>query len=326
MPLASGLASQLGIVDEVTYGTPVTVTRFYDFVPENVNLHIDRIEAKGLRAAARTIKSAQWVAGKRWADGPVDLEVWNKGYGLWLKHCLGAVTSTQPNVGTDSTVWDHTFTPGDLAGKSLTMQIGRASQDGTVRAFTYKGVKIQKWELALAVDKLAELKVTTIGADEDTTIALAAATAPTGLAPFAFTQGTLSVAGSAIDVHDVKLSGDNFLNDRFKLGTALRKEPLEAARRDYIGEITAYFVDFTAYNRFVNGTEAALVFDVLGGVIPGGSGTFNFELKITANVRFDGDTPNVTGPGEAMQALKVKCTDAGSGALTVLYRTTDTTP
>lgn len=326
MPLASGLASQLGIVDEVTYGTPVTVSRFYDMVQENVNLSVDRVEAKGLRAAARTIKSAQWVAGKQSIAGPVDLEVWNKGYGLWWKHCLGNVALTQPNAGPDPTVWDQTITPGDLAGKSLTMQIGRPSQDGTVRAFTYTGVKVAKWELGVAVDKLAELKVTTVGQAESTSIALAAATAPTGLAPFVFTQGTLSLAGSAIDVHDFKLSGDNFLNDRFKLGTALRKEPLEANRRDYVGEITAYFVDFTAYNRFVNGTEAALVLDFLGAIIAGGSGTLNFELKVTANVRFDGDTPNVTGPGEVMQPLKIKCTDAGSGALTVLYRSTDSAP
>lgn len=323
MPLASGLASQLGIVDETTYGTPVTVTRFYDMVQENVNLDVARIEAKGLRAAARTIKSAQWVAGKKSIAGPVDLEVWNKGYGLWLKHCFGAVTSSQPDVGGNPTVWDHTFTPGDLAGKSLTMQIGRPDQTGTVRAFTYKGVKVQKWELGVSIDKLAELKLTTLGQDEDTTIALAAATAPTGLAPFVFTQGTLQLAAAAVDVHDFKLTADNFLNDRFKLGTALRKEPLEAARRDYIGEITAYFADLTAYNRFVNGSEAALVLDFVGALI---SGTFNFELKITANVRFDGDTPNVTGPGEVMQPLKIKCTDAGSGAITVLYRTTDTTP
>src|SRR5262249_46851663 len=118
MPLASGLAAQLGIVDESTYGTAVTVTRFYDFVSENVNLSVDRIEAKGLRAGARVLKSAQWVAGKKSIAGPVELEVWNKGYGLWLKHAFGAVTSTQPDSVGNPTVWDHTFTPGDLAAKS----------------------------------------------------------------------------------------------------------------------------------------------------------------------------------------------------------------
>lgn len=323
MPLASGLASQLGIIDEVTYGTPLAVTRFYDLVQENINLGISRIEAKGLRAGARVLKTAQWVPGKHSIAGPIDLEVWNKGYGLWLKHMFGGVTSTQPDSVGNPTVWDHTFTPGDLAGKSLTVQFGRPSQDGTVRPFTYQGVKVAKWELAVSVDQLAQLKVETIGQDEGTAAALAAATAPTGLAPFVFTQGTLSVAGSAIDVKDFKLTGDNRLNDRFKLGVATRKEPLEAGRRDYVGEVTAYFVDFTAYNRFVNGTEAALVLDFLGASI---SGIYNFEFKITTNVRFDGDTPNVTGPEEVLQPLKVKCTDAGAGAITVLYRTTDTTP
>jgi hypothetical protein len=52
--------------------------------------------------------------------------------------------------------------------------------------------------------------------------------------------------------------------------------------------------------------------------------TLSFQLTVTANVRFDGDTPNVTGPVEVMNPLPFKCVDAGSGAITAVYRSTDT--
>jgi hypothetical protein len=321
----SGLSAQLGIVDETpSYGTLTTVSRFYEFTDESVAQGIPRIESKGLRAGTRVLRSAQWVPGARMPGGDVTMEVANKSFGLWLKHMFGAVASSQPSVGTDPTVWDHTFTPGDLTGKSLTAQFGRPDQSATVRPFTYSGVKVAKWELSSKLDELVHLKLSLLAQDEATATALATASYPTAVSLLVFTQGTLSVAGSAIDVTEVTLTGDNKLNDsRKKLGSPVRKEPLEKELRDYLGDITAYFADLTVYNRFIAGTEAALVLNFVGAII---SNALTFQLQITENVRFDGETPKVGGPEEVMQPLKVKAVDAGSGAISVLYRTTDTTP
>lgn len=320
----SGLSAQLGVVDEVTYGTKVTVTRFYEFLNETVKQDIARIESKGLRAGTRTLRSSQWVAGAKKPAGDVQFEVGNKGFGLLLKHMFGAVTSSQPSAGPDPTVWDHTFTPGDLTGKSMTAQIGRPDQAATVRPFTYSGVKVGKWELGAKINEIPSLKLSLLAQDEDTATALASASYPSGYALFVFTQGTLSLGGSLVDVKEITLSGDNKLSeDRLKLGSALRKEPLETDFRDYTATISEYYGSLTDYARFTGGTEAQLILDFVGAVI---SNAFTFELKVTANVRFDGDTPNVSGPVELMQPLKVKAIDAGSGAISVLYRTTDTTP
>lgn len=320
MAIPSGLSAQLGIVAESTYGTPVTVTRFYEFVSESLKLEIERIESAALRSGTRVQRSDRWSAGKKSVSGEIEMEISNKSFGLWLHHMLGSVSS----VNTVGTVWTHTFTPGDMP-TGLTVQVGRTGVDGTTRAFTYHGCKIPEWELEVAVDEIAKLNVTILGEDEDTSTGLASASYPSALTLLTFVQGTLTVAGSAFDVKSAKLSGNNGLaDDRYFLGSQLRKQPLEAGMREYLGELEAEFTDLTAYNRYVNGTEAALVLLLRGAVI---EGAHNFDLQITANVRFDGETPNVEGGEIVQQPLSFKCLgDTAATALTVVYKTTDTAP
>src|SRR5258708_20378514 len=47
---ASGLSGQVGAVAEVTYGTPVTVTRFYEFLSENFQFVPVWLDGQGLKS------------------------------------------------------------------------------------------------------------------------------------------------------------------------------------------------------------------------------------------------------------------------------------
>jgi hypothetical protein len=323
MPIGSGVSAQLGIAEEVTYGTPVTPARFYEFVSESIKQEIERVESAGLRAGLVMPRSTRWATGKKTVAGELSFEVATKNFGLWFKHMLGGFAVATPGGGTLTR--DHTFTPADLTGRSLTVQVGRPDVGGTVRAFTYHGCKVAEFELTAEVDELLTLGVTILGEDEDTSTALATPSYPTGDALFVFTQGVLQVAGSNQDVKGFSLSGNNGLSDdRYFLGSQLRKNPLEASRREYTGELTAEFESLTAYNRFVNGTEAQLVLTFTAGLI---EGAFNYRLVITANVRFDGETPSVEGPDIVAVTLPFKCLNSGAGDATALqidYRTTDT--
>lgn len=324
MAIPSGLSAQFGMVDEVTYGTPVTVTRFYEFTGEGPQLEIDRMESAALRSGTRVQRSDRWVAGKRTVSGDMEFELANKSFGLLLKHMMGGVATSQPdNVG-NPTVYKHSFTPNDLP-TSFTAQMGRPDVGGTVRPFTYNGCRISEWELACKAGEIATLKCSILGRDEDTSTGLAVASYPTSLVLHTFVGGTLTVGGSNMDVKEFSLSGNNGLaDDRYFFGSALRKNPLEAAMREYTGEITSEFSSLTDYTRFVSGTEAALVLTLSAGTI---SGIYNYELKITANVRFDGDTPTVSGAELVDMPLKYKCLGAtAAAALTIDYQTTDTTP
>lgn len=314
---------QLGVAEESTYGTPVTPTRFYEFTSESLKHDIERIESAGLRKGTRYQRSDRWKAGKKAPGGDVTFELVNKSMGLLFKHAIGSAVVTTPG---GTTPRDITCTPADLP-TGLTLQKGLPKLDGVVQPFTYHGAKVASWKLEGALDQIGMLTLSFVAEDEDTTTGLAAASYPTGLSLFSFVEGKLSVAGAEVFVDSFSLETNNALkDDRFRIGSQLRREPKEAQVRESTGEFTADFDSTTAYNRFTTGLEAALELLFRGAEIEPG---FNYEVKATLNVRFDGETANADGPEEIRQPLRFKALDSGSGpgsALTLVYRTTDTAP
>jgi hypothetical protein len=83
--------------------------------------------------------------------------------GFLLKQCLGGVSTSGPV----SSYYDHTFTLGDLTGKSTCWQAGKTGVgDGTVFPFTWSGMKVGSWELAGEANKIATLGIDWVGKDE----------------------------------------------------------------------------------------------------------------------------------------------------------------
>lgn len=305
MALKSGLAAQIGYAAEGgTPGTAVTVTRFLPLVSESLTADRERLESAGIIAGRRLKTSEQWNGGNITVGGDVAHELFQRGTGLLWSHMLGA------NATTGSGPYTHTATVGDLSGKSLTVQVGRPGTGGTVHPFTYAGCKVASWELAFAQGEIATLGLTLIGMTETTGTALASATYATGAgAPFKFNHASVTIGGVAYPVTGGTVSGDNGLaDDRRFVGSQTISEPLEVAHREITGSLESEFVDLTAYNRVVNGTEAALV-------VAFTSGTNSFTL--TANVRFDGETPTVGGPEILGQNLAFKVVADGTDAAAI---------
>lgn len=311
---ASGLNAQLGFVAESTYGTAVTVTKFVEMVSESIQTSIERIESRGLRAGRRTLLSSQWAPGKISVSGSIELELSNFGQGLLWLHAMGAAQTT------GSGPYVHTYTPADLQTLYMTMQVGKPFIGGTVQAFTYTGVKIAGWELSAAAGEIATVTFNLLAQNESTAIALATATYPAGYAPMTFIHGVLSLGGSAVDVRDVTITADNGLkDDRYYIkGSGLRSQPIESTWRNYTWSATLDFADLTAYNRFKNGTEAALSLTFTNGA--------NI-FQITGNVRTDGTTPMVEGPDILAQPLSGRFVASGadSTAISIVRTTTEAT-
>lgn len=316
MPLASGLAGQVGIAEEVTYGTYVAPTRFLEFNDESLSLNRERIESRGIRAGRRVLH--RWAPGVQRAGGDLVIEASGAAHAILWKHILGAVNTTGAGP------YTHTCTPGDLTGKSLTIQVGKPDIGGTVRPHSYLGCKFATAELAATVNEYATLTLGVYASHEDTGQSLGVASYPAALSPFVFTTGSVTLAGSAFEVREFSLSIDNGLaTDRhFIRGTTPErpKEPLERARRSISGTLTADFSDLTAYNRYVNGTEAALVIDLTAGA--------SNRITITMNVRFDGETPNVGGEDLLELSLPFKAVSgiSDAAAITVAVINAEATP
>jgi hypothetical protein len=325
MAIPSGLSAQVGVGEESTYGTPATADRFYPFTAESLSMEIPRMESAALRGT-RVLRSDRWASGKKNVSGDLEFELLNKSFGRVFKHMFGSVVTSQPDGVGAPTVYLQTFTPGDLP-TATTVQVGRPDVGGTVRPFTYHGCRVNEWSLNVSVGEFAKLTTSMIGEDEDTATALATASYPTSTTLLNFVNATLTVGGGAFDAKSVEIKGSNGLaDDRYFLGSALRKQPLEAALRDYTGSIEAEFTDLTAYNRFTTGTEAALVLLLQGTTI---ATTYKYEVKFTLNVRYDGETPQVGGPEILKQTLPFKAVASGATpdtAIKLEYQTTDTTP
>jgi hypothetical protein len=143
-------------------------------------------------------------------------------------------------------------------------------------------------------------------------LALGAVTYPANIRPFKFNHIGVTVGGSPVNVKGLTLSGDNGLNaDRRFLNDEHIKEPLEADLRTYEGTLDVEFTDLGLYRRFLAGEEAAVVATAVRGAS---------SLTITTNVRFDGETPGVSGREILEQTVPIKCvgsTDAAAITVTL---------
>jgi hypothetical protein len=324
-----GFDPQLGLGEETTPGSAVTVTRFYDFGQESLKQDIERIEYAGLRPSRLSLGSSNWVAGRQGVSGDIELAVMTKSAGLLFKHCLGSVATSTPTGGTSTR--DHLCTEGTLDGKGLTVQVGRPMVGSTAQPFTYAGCKVAKWALKHDTQSQLMLTLSLDGVSETTATGLASASYPTAIVPYAYTTGVITVAGSSFDVMDWSLEVDNALKtDRYYIRSTTpgqKKEQLGVGLREYTGSLTADFTNTTAYNRFVNGTTAT--FTAVYTATTAIEGALFPQLTISADVmRFDGETPNVEGYEMVDQALPFKLLNSGSAGspLSVTVRSSDTTP
>jgi hypothetical protein len=305
MPV-SGLTSQLGLAIEETPGTRVAPSRFLEFNSESLQLNIDRIQRDGMRAGRRLHHG--WSPGVYQTGGQVSFDLSAGSTGALFRACLG--TAAAP---TGSDPYTHVFTPGALP--SMSLQVGRPTVP-----FDYVGSYVSSWSLSANPNEHVQMQVDFVGMEEERTHALASATYAQG-AFFTFVHGALTVAGDAKPVDTVSLSCDNSLSlyHQIKSANAGRPSIFENGRRMYTGTVTTDFENLTDYNRFVNATEAALVLTFNAGA--------SAILTITANVRFDGTTPNVSGPEIVKQELPFTMTSntSDAAALTVSLVNADST-
>lgn len=295
--MPGGADGQIGWKSESTVGTAVTVDTFLPIRSENIKQNIEYLDTQTISARKVLRLTKQ---GRKSIEGSVTTELPNTDIATFLKHAFGAVSTTGAGP------YEHTFTPSDTQGSSLTIQVGRPATTGTVHPFTYAGCKVSQWEISAAVGEIAMLDFSVVGMSETTGDALASASYDSSWEPFVFTEASLTIDGSAVGtVRDLTLSGNNAIELRHRLGSATSKEPLEIGLRTYEGSVTTDFDDLTHYNLFVNGTETALV-----ATFDNGTET----LVITTNVQFVGETPELAGFDLLGQNLPFRCISSTSDA------------
>ena len=322
MAIGSGLSGQFGGKAESTYGTAVTVDRFWEFTSESIEPDVATIDIKGIRAGSRIQRTDRTARIVRGYAGSIELPVLNKNMGLLFQHALGDDTITTIT----GSARRHTCTPDSLAqqGKMLTIQMGKPSVDGTVQPFTYNGGKITGFEVMCSVDEplMATFDFDFKGAT--TATALASASYVATQEGFYWPQAAVTVAGSTFYAKGFKCKyTPNLSVDRRFLGNT-KKEPLAGGFATIEGELDAEFESLTEYANFIAGTQQALVITFTTATFITGSTPFVFKLSVP-KANWMNAAPTVGDTGILKLTLPFRGEDDGSNApITITLDNADT--
>lgn len=282
MPLNTGLAAQIGVKAESVWGTAVTVDRFFPIDPDGIKLGgagiPELLRSKAVIAGRTLPRGDQRASGNITPTPSFGFELYDRSIALLWTHILGS------NATTGAGPYTHTATPGDLVGKSLTIQAGVPDVAGTVQPFTFAGCKIGKAQLACKAGEIATMGIDVVARSVTTATALATASIASTINPMTFVQGTLSIGGSSVNVEDFTLDIDNVLDGGFRsLGSqTITREPTAADHRKIMGKGTLEFSGLTQFNRHNTNAQAAVVLTFTLGAN---------SVTITMNGLFTGGEP-----------------------------------
>jgi hypothetical protein len=248
---------QLGAIDEVTFNTPLTVTRFFEYNGDAVPFApvAGRTEGNPLRVGSRARRQSRVVPYMKNVEGTIPLDVMTKDFSFWLKHMGGSVVTA------GSGPYTHTLTEGtssSMVGKSFTAQVNMPFHPtGTNQSLTISGGKVPKWKLSAAADEMVTCELDIWAASMTTATALATASYTASAANFAWVHGVATIGGSSVDLISFDLEVDQGYNlDRRQIrGNAAAKEPTPG-QLEISWSAECDFESLTQWNR-VHATSAA---------------------------------------------------------------------
>lgn len=308
---------------ESTYGTPVALSRAYEAKTDTYQIVKNPIESVGMRAASTAKRSDRIVLVNGGAEGTLDMDIQNKGFGLVGQALLGSVTGPTQQAATTAYLQTYTATS-DEPGDFYTVQILRTDASGTQQAYTHHGGIITGWTLAHSVDGNLMVDLDFDFEDYDTSTGAGTPAYASDTVPFDWTMASFTVGGNSLCVTDFELTADLSLKtDRFCMrGNELKKQPVRQGIPTFTGSITAEYDGTTIFDLFAAESPVAIVGTWTGATI---EGAYDYEITVTmpaclltgsAPVVSLTDMPTITIPFEAL--------DNGSAAVTMTYQSDDT--
>ncbi len=327
------LVTQAGYCDEGTYGTPGTPDHFPPgFVNEEIKALRPRIESKALWSGSRFARKEGVTPSNAGAVGKLGIELWTKGFGELLEHCLGSVSSSGP---TDSK-YVHTATPGSLLGQALTVQFNKPFHpSGTSQPWTLHGVKIKSWELSCkAVDETDGIwmLVAEVDAEDlDTSTSLASVSYPSGAVPFTYGGSAFTIGGNAVHPTEFKVSCDNGIDfKKYMRNSVLKKEPFEKDLRKLEWSMTLDFDSLDMFDIYRDADAAdimeQIVATVTAPVLIGSSSQPTLVVTID-EAQFDEYENQIGGTEPLEQKIGgAGKFDGSNPAISIAYGTADSSP
>lgn len=335
-----GTRDQIGIAEEVTFGTPVAATRGLEVVSETLKRRNHLLQSQAVSGRGRRpVRGARREIVGHNGEGEIRYEVSPDGSGLWFHHALGDVTTSQPDDTNDPLVYEHEFTmlaSAALWPRSMTIQKQVEQENGTLVPWTFAGCVVPSWTLSVDprgfVHFVPRIHAREVLVDDASTAPLALQTltyADGGL--FTFQHGVLNLDGSpAAKVTSPQLTVDNAItvDDVFLGNDGLRAQPRGDGRPTVAGQFTSRFVDrASVYDAYADDAPLDLELTFTRATLPGATG-FVEELTVTIpEVRFNDDTPTIDGTSTPQLTVPFDGLDDDvASPITVLLRNQDSTP
>lgn len=320
---AAGFDQQVGYAIESPSGTFTTPTRALEHVKSGLKSTRTDARSKGTKAGRRG--PVRMIKGVEVVAGPIVHELSPANTGVLLVQGMGAVSTTGSNP------YTHVITPGALVEtRTMTVQVGTPSYDGTVRPLNFTGCQIASF--GIDVNSGADTVMFTadwVGqhlqntGDGDSPAALTAATYSSAWSPFSGLMAVLSIAGSEYEFDTLSFKANNGL--RTGMYTARSTTPgrakisKEQDQRSWTCAVKSDFWDLTVMNRAFAGTEVAFSLALTNG---------SSSLTLAGNVRTQTESPQIDGNALTKDSLNLEFVSSSSDAAACTFTlvNTDSTP
>lgn len=297
---SAGLGSQFGAKKETTWGTAVTVDKFFEYESESLSLDQNYYDGLGLRAARTFAPSNRTKKTTRSAGGDTQVAFPQKLGGFFLD--LMVAPTITPVLAT-GTAYNSTFLIGaSVPTKSATLQINKPTTAGVDTAFTYPGSMLVSATFSMETGGVLMATFTWACKDETTPsttpagAALATATYVAGNDVWPHQEMLVTWAGGSAPVTSVSWTWEQpFAAERFFLdGSATRAKPIPNGLATVTGTMASEYFDQTFYTAFRSGTMAQLVCTATGTTAISGAEFPTFTNTFSA-VQIRGSSPQVDG-------------------------------
>ncbi len=331
--MGTGLDASLGFALEDKYGEYKAPSDFLEVESIGLQRKPNYTESRPLRGRPG-IPVSRHKETSRMAEGPIELEVPNKGLGpvLFMLHGEDEETAGPKKQGeTAAYRQEHPIGVTAPTGKSLTIQANKPTIESD-QPFTYLGSKFTQATFSCDTSGQLKLSLDTNAADAVTNKSLAVASYPDPISSRIWDEAFVVIGGedvtaSGLIIHSFTLAIPLPLKTgRFGLGRGgTQAEPIgfNDTMKPTAG-LACEFTNLDLYENYVNEDEVAVTIGFKGPVI---ADEFHEEISFTIPVvKFVGEDPSVSGPGVIDQSVSAEVFDSIEDPLaTIAYQSVDTT-
>jgi|GEM_PF-6932349 len=261
--------------EESTYGTAVVPTAGLLHNTESLTVTEEMTQANSLNR--RGVHSGMRAQGKITVGGSFAFDVrfnW-RAFSMLLKHAIGSVATSRPDITSNPLVYNHTFTPATALPTGLTVEVAK-----DLHAHRFSGCKVRSLELAFAAGGQLVCTVDFVGKDQTwvfgpTALALLGGEGQLATA----TAGALTWGGATQGkVLAGRFRVDNPLQDTLAIDARTIQEPQRNGFQVFTGDWTFQTEGTDLQSDYRNKTRRELVVTLDGETI---SSTYKFRVRAT---------------------------------------------